>query len=103
MVQIDHQVVPEKTNTEISTGWVVTTGMVTIFMAIFCGRGAVAATQCSKGATLTWPRSSCVSLRLGPSRALVLRADQETSLTTLLDEIKARKAETCVERTAVES
>ena len=24
--------------------------MVTIFMATFCGRGAVAATQCSKGA-----------------------------------------------------
>ena len=33
----------------------------------------------------------------------MVRADQETSLTTLLDEIKARSAETLVERTAVES
>ena len=32
-----------------------------------------------------------------------MRADQETSLTTLLDEIKARRAQTLVERTAVES
>ena len=37
------------------------------------------------------------------SGALVVRADQETSLTTLLDEIKARRPETLVERTAVES
>ena len=42
MVQIDYQFASEK---------VVTAGpMVTIFMATFCGRGAVAATQCSKGA-----------------------------------------------------
>ena len=32
-----------------------------------------------------------------------MRADQETSLTTLLDKIQARSAETLVERTAVES
>ena len=33
----------------------------------------------------------------------MLSADQETSLTTPLDEIKARRAGTLVERTAVES
>ena len=33
----------------------------------------------------------------------MLRADQETSLTTLLDEINARRSETLVDRTAVES
>ena len=60
MVQIDYQFASEKENMEGP--------MVTIFMATFCGRGAV-------------------------------RADQETSLTTLLDEIKARRPETLVERT----
>ena len=62
------------------------------FMATFCGRGAVAATQCSKGA-----------IAVSDQEPLVLRADHETSLTTLLDEISARRAETFVERTAVES
>ena len=37
------------------------------------------------------------------SEALVLRADQETSLTTLLDEIKARRTNTLVARTVVVS
>ena len=37
------------------------------------------------------------------SGTLVLRGDQETGLTTLLDEIKARRAKTLVQRTVVKS
>ena len=92
---------------QISEEQVVTAGpMVTIFMATFCEKGAVAATQCSKGATIAY-LAACLMGQLAAwglgSGALVLRADKETSLTTLLDEIKARRAETLVERTAVES
>ena len=51
---------------------------------------------------LQWKgRSRCHAVLA--SGVLVLSADQETSLTALLDEIKARRAETLVERTAVES
>ena len=96
----------EKTNLEISAEQVVTPGpMVTISMATFCGRGAVAATQCSMGAIAylaAFLMGQLAAWGLG-SGALVVRADQETSLTTLLDEIKARRAETLAERTAVES
>ena len=55
--------------------------------------------------SLTWQRSSWVSLRPGglDTGTLVLRADQETSLTALLDEIKARRAKTLLERTVVGS
>ena len=91
---------------EVSDEQVVTAGpMVTIFMATFCGRGAVAATQCSKGAIAYLAAFLMGQLAAWglASGALVVRADQETSLTTLLDEIKARRPETLVERTAVES
>ena len=106
MVQIDYQFASEKVNMEVSDEQVVAAGpMVTIFMATLCGRGAVAATQCSKGAI-----ANLAAFLMGQpaawgiaSGALVVRADQETSLTTLLDEIKARRTETLVERTAVES
>ena len=79
--------------------------MVTIFTTTFCGRGAVAATQCAKGAiaylaAFFMGQLAAWSLASG---ALLVRADQETSLTTLLDEIKERRPETQVERTAVES
>ena len=50
-VQIDYQFASEKVNMEVSAGQVVTAGpVVTIFLATCCGRGVVAATQCSKGA-----------------------------------------------------
>ena len=106
MVQIDYQFASEKVNMEVSDEQVVTAGpMVTMKMATFCGRGAVAATQCSKRAI-----ANLAAFLMGQlaawglaSGALVVRADQETSLTTLLDEIKARRPETLVERTAVES
>ena len=79
--------------------------MVTIFMTTSLGRGAVDATQCSKGAIAHL--AAVVMGQLGAfglgSGTLVLRADRVSSLTTLLDEIKARRAETLVERTAVES
>ena len=106
MVQIDRQFASEKTNMEVSAKQVVTAGpMVTIFMATCCGRGAVAATQCSKGAIANLAAfftDQLAAWSVG-SGTLVLRADQETSHTPLLDEIKARRAETLVERTAVES
>ena len=42
MVQIDYQFASENVNMEVSDEQVVTAGpMVTIFMATFCGRGAV--------------------------------------------------------------
>ena len=106
MEQIDYQFASEKVNMQISEEQVVTAGpTVTIFMATFCEKGAVAATQCSKGAIAylaAFLLGQLAAWGLG-SGALVLRADQETSLTTLLDEIRARRAETLVERTAVES
>ena len=74
-------------------------------MASFCARGAVAALECSKGGIAylaTFLMGELAAWGLG-SGTLVLRADKETSLTTLLDEIKARRAETLVERTIVES
>ena len=74
-------------------------------MATFCGRVAVAATRCSKGARAylaAFFMGELTAWGLG-SAALVVRADQETSLATLPDEIKARRAELLVERTAVES
>ena len=49
------------------------------------------------------PHGSACGLGSLGSGTLVLRADPETSLTTVLAEIKARRAETWVERTAVES
>ena len=62
--QIDNQCASEKMIMEISAEQAVTAGPVaTIFMKTFCGRGAVAATQCS----LTWQRASWGSLRLGIS------------------------------------
>ena len=95
MVQIDYQFASHKVNMEISEEQVVTAGpMVTIFMATFCGRGAVAATQCSKGAIAylaAFLMGQLAAWGLG-SGALVLRAD-----------IKAPRAEPLVERTAVES
>ena len=91
---------------EVSDEQVVTAGpMVTIFMATFCGKGAVAATQCPKGA-IAYLAAFLMGLLAAwglASGALVVRADQETSLATLLDEIKARRPETRVERTAVVS
>ena len=94
MVQIDYQFASEKVNMKVSAEQVLTAGkVVTIFMANFCGRSAVAAAFLM-GQLAAWG--------LGTG-ALVVRADQGTSLTTLLDEIKARRAETLVERTAVES
>ena len=94
MVQIDYEFVLEKVNMEVSDEQVVTAGpMVTIFMATFCGsRWHLAAFL--MGQLAAW------GLAYG---VLVVRADQETSLTTLLDEIKARRPETLVEHTAVES
>ena len=106
MVQIDYQFASEKVNMEVGDEQVVTAGpMVTIFMATFCGRGAVATTQCSKGAIAYLAAFLMGQLAAWGlvSGALVVRADQETSLTTLLDEIEARLPETLVERTAVES
>ena len=88
MVQIDYQFASEK---------VITAGpTVTIFMATFFGRGAVAAAQCSKGAIAYLAAFLMGQLAAWglASGALVVRADQETSLTTLLDEIKARRPET---------
>ena len=106
MVQIDCQFASEKVNMEISEEQVVTAGpTVTILMATFCGMGVVAATQCSTGATAYLAallKGQLAAWGLG-SGTLVLRADRETSLTTLLHETKARKAETLVERTAVDS
>ena len=65
MVQFDYQFASEKVNMEVSDEQVVTAGpMVTIFMATFCGRGAVAATQCSKGAI------AYGSVPHGPARGL---------------------------------
>ena len=68
------------------------------------GRGTVAATSCSKGAiaylaAFFMGQLAAWSLASG---AVVLRAHQETSLTTMPDEVKARRAETLVERTARE-
>ena len=106
MVQIDYQFAPEKVNMAVSDEQIVTAGpMATIFMATFCGRGAVAATQCSKGAIAYLAAFLMGQLAAWglASGALVVKADQETSLTTLLDEIKARRTETLLERTAVES
>ena len=98
MVQIDYQFASEKVNMEISEEQVVTAGpTVTVFMATFCGMGAV---QCLKGAIAylaSFLMGQIAAWGLG-SGTLVLMADQETSLTTLLDEIKARRAETLVER-----
>ena len=106
MVQIDYQFASEKVNMEVSDEQVVTAGpTVTIFMATFCGSGAVAATQCSKGAIAYLAAFLIGQLAAWglASGALVVSSDQETSLTTLLDEIKARRPETLVERTAVDS
>ena len=104
MVQIDCHA-SDNTNMDISAEQFVTAGpMVTIFMATFCGRGAVAATQSSKGAIAflaAFLMSQLAAWGLG-SGTLVLRADQETSVPALLDEIKARRAETLVQRTAVD-
>ena len=96
MEQTDCQFASENMNMEINAEQVVTAGpTVTIFMATFCGKRAVAATQCSKGAI-----ASLAAFTLGSRiRNLVLRADQETSLTALLDEIKVRRADTLEERT----
>ena len=94
MVQIDYQFASEKVNMEASDEQVVTAGpMVTIFMAKFCGRGAVAATQCSNGAiaflaAFLMGQLAAWGLACG---ALVVRANQETSVTTMLDEITARR------------
>ena len=102
MVQINYQFISQKTNMEISAEQVVTAGpMVTILMETFCGKKAVAAAQCSKGATAKFAAflmGQLAAWRHG-SGTLVLRVDQETSFTTVLDEIKARWAETLVERT----
>ena len=79
--------------------------MVTIFTATFCGRVASLPRGRSKGAIAhlaAFFMGHLAAWGLG-SAALVLRADQETTLTTLPDEIKARRAEPLVERTAVES
>ena len=51
MVQIDQQVASETVKMEIGAEQVITAGLMVItYMATFCGRGAVAATQCSKDA-----------------------------------------------------
>ena len=65
--------------------------VVTTFIATFCVRCAVAPTQCSKGvvaylAAFLMGQLPAWGLASG---ALVLRAHQDASLTTLLDEIKA--------------
>ena len=77
--------------------------IITTFMATFCGRSAVAVKQCSTRAIAYFAAFLMFSFRLSAwglaSGVLVLRADQET----LLDEIKARRTDTFVERTLVES
>ena len=104
MVQIDHQFASERTRREITAEQVVTAEpMVAIFMATL--ERSLPLRSARRALSPTWQRSSWVSLRPGGlgSGTLVLRADQETGLTTLLDETKAWRAETLVERTAVES
>ena len=105
MVQIDYQFASERSemSVKVNAEQVATVGpMITIFMATFCARGAVAARQCSLGSIIHLA-AFLMGQFAASSGVLVLRADQVTSLTTLLDEIKARRAETLLERTPVES
>ena len=106
MVQIDYQFASEKVNMEISAEQVVTAGPAVTSSWQPSVEGAQSLLRrCSKGAIAylaAFLMGQLAAWGLGAG-ALAVRADQETSLTTLLDEIKEGRAETLVERTAVES
>ncbi len=77
----------------------------TVSNVVDCFSGALAPTVCSKSSATYLVAFISAALDMwGRSGKIVLRADQEVSLTMVMEEIKSkRQAETLIERSAVTS